>query len=167
MNKHYIKYLSLLPLFVLLQVLVLNEVLFFSYLNPYLYLALILSLPLKTPKWFLLVYAFFLGFFIDLFSGSLGFHSTATVLLAFVKPAISRICIPHNILGDYDKISMTKIGSKSFITYAFLLIIIHNTVLFSLEHLSFSFSIFTKIVSSSILTLVLILIMELFKNKKK
>ena len=63
MNKHYIKYLSLLPLFVLLQVLVLNEVLFFSYINPYLYLALILSLPLKTPKWFLLVYAFFLGFF--------------------------------------------------------------------------------------------------------
>ena len=112
MNKHYIKYLSLLPLFVLLQVLVLNEVLFFSYINPYLYLALILSLPLKTPKWFLLVYAFFLGFFIDLFSGSLGFHSTATVLLAFVKPAISRISIPHNILGDYDKISMPKIGSN-------------------------------------------------------
>ena len=119
------------------------------------------------PTFFLLIYAFFLGFFIDLFSGSLGFHSTATVLLAFVKPAISRISIPHNILGDYDKISMTKIGSKSFITYAFLLIIIHNTVLFSLEHLSFSFSIFAKIVSSSILTLVLILIMELFKNKKK
>jgi hypothetical protein len=62
---------------------------------------------------------------------------------------------------------MTKIGGKSFITYAFLLIIIHNTVLFSLEHLSFSFAIFVKIVSSSILTLVLILILELFQNKKK
>jgi rod shape-determining protein MreD len=167
MNKHYLKYLILLPFFVLLQILVLNEVLFFSYLNPYLYLALILSLPLKTPKWFLLVYAFSLGFLIDLFSGVLGFHSTATVLLAFVKPTISKISIPHNILGDYDKISMTKIGGKSFITYAFLLIIIHNTVLFSLEHLSFSFAIFVKIVSSSILTLVLILILELFQNKKK
>ena len=105
---------------------------------------------------------FLLGFFIDLFSGSIGFHSTATVLLAFVKPAISRISIPHNILGDYDKISMHKIGGKSFITYAFLLILIHNTVLFSLEHLSFRVSIFTKIVSSSIISLVLILIMELF-----
>ena len=167
MNKHYIKYLSLLPLFVLLQVLVLNEVLFYSYINPYLYLALIISLPLKTPKWFLLVYAFFLGFFIDLFSGSLGFHSTATVLLAFIKPTISRISIPHNILGDYDEISIPKIRSKSFITYAFLLIIMHNTVLFSLGHLRCNVSIFSKIVSSSILTLILILIMELFKNKKK
>ena len=167
MNKHFIKYLSLLPLFVLLQVLVLNEILFFSYINPYLYVTLILSLPLKTPKWFLLLYAFLLGLLIDLFGASLGFHSTATVLLAFVKPTFTKISIPHNILGDYDKISMHKIGKKSFITYAFLLIIIHNTVLFCLEHLSFSLPIFAKIFSSSILTLVLILIMELFRNKKK
>ena len=167
MNKHFIKYLSLLPLFVLLQVLVLNEILFFSYINPYLYLALILSLPLKTPKWFLLLYAFFLGFFIDLFGGSLGFHSTATVLIAFLKPAISKITIPHNILEDNDEICMNKIGNKSFIMYSLILLLFHNTVLFLLEHLSFSFSILGKIIASSFFTLILILMMELFKTKKK
>ena len=167
MNKHFIKYLSLLPLFVLLQVLVLNEILFFSYINPYLYLALILSLPLKTPKWFLLLYAFFLGFFIDLFGGSLGFHSTATVLIAFLKPAISKITIPHNILEVNDEICMNKIGNKSFIMYSLILLLFHNTVLFLLEHLSFSFSILGKIIASSFFTLILILIMELFKTKKK
>ena len=167
MNKHFIKYLSLLPLFVLLQVLVLNEILFFSYINPYLYLALILSLPLKTPKWFLLLYAFLLGFFIDLFGGSLGFHSTATVLIAFLKPAISKITIPHNILEDNDEICMNKIGNKSFITYSITLLLFHNAVLFLLEHLSFSFSILGKIIASSFFTLILILIMELYKTKKK
>jgi len=167
MNKHFIKYLSLLPLFVLLQVLVLNEILFFSYINPYLYLALILSLPLKTPKWFLLLYAFLLGFFIDLFGGSLGFHSTATVLIAFLKPAISKITIPHNILEDNDEICMIKIGNKSFIMYSLILLFFHNTVLFLLEHLSFSFSILGKIIASSFFTSILILIMELFKTKKK
>ena len=167
MNKHFIKYLSLLPLFVLLQVLVLNEILFFSYINPYLYLALILSLPLKTPKWFLLLYAFLLGFFIDLFGGSLGFHSTATVLIAFLKPAISKITIPHNILEDNDEICMNKIGNKSFITYSMTLLLLHNTVLFLLEHLSFSFSILGKIITSSFFTLILILIMEIFKTNKK
>ena len=167
MNKHFIKYLSLLPLFVLLQVLVLNEILFFSYINPYLYLALILSLPLKTPKWFLLLYAFFLGFFIDLFGGSLGFHSTATVLIAFLKPAISKITIPHNILEVNDEICMNKIGNKSFIMYSLILLLFHNTVLFLLEHLNFSFSILGKIIASSFFTLILILIMELFKTKKK
>ena len=167
MNKHFIKYLSLLPLFVLLQVLVLNEILFFSYINPYLYLALILSLPLKTPKWFLLLYSFLLGFFIDLFGGSLGFHSTASVLIAFLKPAISKITIPHNILEVNDEICMNKIGNKSFIMYSLILLLFHNTVLFLLEHLSLSFSILGKIIASSFFTLILILIMELFKTKKK
>ena len=167
MNKHFIKYLSLLPLFVLLQVLVLNEILFFSYINPYLYLALILSLPLKTPKWFLLLYAFLLGFFIDLFGGSVGFHSTASVLIAFLKPAISKITIPHNILEDNDEICMNKIGIKAFITYSMTLLLFHNTVLFLLEHLSFNFSMLGKIIASSFITLILILIMEIFKTNKK
>ncbi len=88
MNKYYAKYLGLLPLFFLLQVLVLNEILFLTYINPYLYLALIISLPSKTSKWFLLVYAVIIGFFIDLFGGSLGFHSTAAVFISFINPAI-------------------------------------------------------------------------------
>ena len=167
MNKHFIKYLSLLPIFVLLQVLALNKVLFFTYINPYLYLALIISLPLKTPKWFLLVYAFLLGFFIDLFGGSLGFHSTATVFIAFVKPAISKITIPHNILGDTDEISLNKIGTKSFITFSLIIILIHNTLLFILEHLDFNLSILGKSLASSALTLILILILEIFRSSKK
>ena len=108
MNNYYIKYLIFLPLFVLLQILVLNEILFFTYINPYLYLTLIISLPLKTQKWFLLIYAFLLGFFIDVFAGSLGFHSTATVFIAFIKNSISKITIPHNILEDTDEITSNK-----------------------------------------------------------
>ena len=167
MNKYYAKYIGLLPLFVLLQILVLNEILFFTYINPYLYLALIISLPLKTQKWFLLVYAFVLAFFIDLFGGSLGFHSTATVFIAFIKSAISKITIPHNILEDTDEITLNKIGSKSFIILSFLIILIHNIILFGLEHLHFNLHILGKIVASSLVTLVLVLILEIFKSSKK
>ena len=167
MNKYYAKYLGLLPVFFLLQVLVLNEILFLTYINPYLYLALIISLPFKTSKWFLLVYAFVIGFFIDLFGGSLGFHSTAAVFIAFVKHAISKITIPLNVLGDTDEITLNKIGSKSFIVFSLLMILIHNTILFSLEHLHFNFDILIKIIASSLVTLVLVLILEVFKSSKK
>ena len=167
MNKYYIKYLGLLAVFVLLQVLILNKILFFTYINPYLYLALIISWPLKAPKWFLLVYAFTLGFFIDLFGGSLGFHSTATVFIAFIKPTISKITIPHNILGDTDEITLNKVGSKSFIIFSFLIILIHNNILFILEHLDFNFRILGKIVASSLVTLILVLILEVFRSSKK
>ena len=167
MNKLYIKYLFLLPIYVLLQVFVLNEVLFFSYINPFLYIILIISLPLKTPKWFLLIYAFILGCFIDLFSASLGFHSTATVLIAFIKPFISKISIPHNILDENDKISMKKIGGQAFMTFSFLLIIIHNCCLFVLEHLNFSLDILIKIIGSAIVTLIIVLITQLLESRKE
>ena len=167
MNKPFIKYLGLLPAYVLLQVVVLNEVLFSAYINPFLYVVLIISLPLKTPKWFLLVYAFLLGFFIDLFSSSLGFHSTASVLIAFLKPLISKITIPYNILGEMDKISLQKIGAKAYITFSLLLILIHNSCLFALEHCNFNFTILSKVISSSIITLIIILITQLFMWQKK
>lgn len=166
MNKHFIKYLGLLPFYVLLQVLVLNEVLFSAYINPFLYILLIISLPLKTPKWFLLVYAFLLGFSIDIFSGSLGFHSTATVLIAFLKPFISKITIPYNILGESDEITMKKIGTKSFITFSLFLILIHNSCLFIIEHLSFNLALSGKILASSVATLIIVLITQLFKQGK-
>ena len=166
MNNYFIKYLGLLPLYLLLQVLVLNEVLFSSYINPFLYVLLIITLPLRTPKWFLLSYAFLLGFSIDLFSGSLGFHSTATVLIAFVKPLISRITIPHNILAETDEITLKKIGSKSFITFSLFLIIIHNSCLFITEHLSFNLDLFGKIIASSVVTLIIMLITQLFQQNK-
>lgn len=166
MNSHFIKYLGLLPLYVLLQVLVLNEVLFSAYINPFLYVMLIISLPLKTPKWFLLIYAFLLGFSVDIFSGSLGFHSTATILTAFIKPIISKITIPHNILGDTDEITLQKVGYKSYITFSIFLILIHNSCLFITEHLSFNFALFGKILASSVATLIIILITQLFQRDK-
>ena len=166
MNKHFIKYLGLLPLYVLLQVIVLNEVFFSTYINPFLYVVLIISLPLKTPNWFLLIYAFLLGFSIDLFSGSLGFHSTATILITFIKPFIGKITIPHNILSDTDEITLKKVGNKAFITFSLFLILIHNSCLFITEHLSVSLALFGKIMASSLVTLIIVLITQFFQHEK-
>jgi hypothetical protein len=62
---------------------------------------------------------------------------------------------------------LNKIGSKSFIVFSLLMILIHNTILFSLEHLHFNFHILVKIIASSLVTLVLVLILEVFKSSKK
>ena len=72
-----IKYLLQLPFFLLIQIYILNEVLFASYINPFIYLVVLIIMPFKTPKWYLLIYAFTFGFLIDIFSGNLGMHSTA------------------------------------------------------------------------------------------
>lgn len=68
MTNQILKYLLQLPIYLLIQICILNEVLFFSYINPYLYLIILIVMPYKTPKWFLLLYAFTIGLLLDLFS---------------------------------------------------------------------------------------------------
>ena len=160
------KYIIQIPVYTLIQILILNEILFLSYINPYLYIILIIVLPYKTPKWFLIIYAFFLGFSIDIFSGTLGMHSFASVLIAFCKNSIAKITIPHNIVEQGDELIMQKIGVKSFLTYTFLITLIHLSTLFFLEHLNLEFKMLFKILLSVITTTILISITQLFFFKK-
>ncbi|MBG65285.1 MAG: rod shape-determining protein MreD [Flavobacteriales bacterium] len=165
MTKLFYKYLKLTPVFILIQILVLNQILFFGYMNPFLYIILILSLPIGTSKWFLLLYSFVIGFIIDIFSTSLGFHSTACVLIAFIKPYISKITIPQNILGYMDEINMWKIGVKPYVLYSLIIILIHHALLFIIENASFNIHVLQKIIFSTIMTLIILLIVQL-ANKK-
>ena len=160
MTKLLYKYIALSPVFIAIQIFILNDIFFANFTNPFLYIILIITLPKKTPKWFLLVFAFQLGLFIDLFSNSLGYHSTACVLIAFLRPIIIEFIIANNIINEFDQIKMQKLGFKSFIIYSFILILIHHTTLFFLEYcdVKILFSIILKIVISSLISLLLICI---------
>jgi len=72
--KDIYTYIWVAPLFILLQVLFLNNIYFLSYINPLVYVILIITLPQNTEKWFLLIYAFILGFSLDIFEGNLGLN---------------------------------------------------------------------------------------------
>ncbi|MEE2700185.1 MAG: hypothetical protein VYD71_02345 [Bacteroidota bacterium] len=164
MIKHLYKYLFLMPVFVFIQIYILNQVMFNGYINPYFYIMLIICLPQISPRWFLLVFAFFLGFFIDLFEGAIGFHSTAAVFIAFVKPAVENIVIPKNTISGDQDLFLQKLGFKMFSLLSLLIIFIYHTVLFLLAHFKLaSFAnIFGKIMLSSLITFAIILICQFF-----
>ena len=166
MSKQIIKYIVQLPVYLLVQIYILNEILFASYINPYLYLIILIIMPYKIPKWFLLFYAFIIGFLLDLFSGNLGMHSTACLILVLIKSPVSKITIPHNIIEENDELIMQKIGAKSFILFSSILVFIHHTILFILEHATLDFQIFIKILASTIITTMIISITQLFFFKK-
>ena len=164
MIKELYKYLWLMPIFIFIQAYILNQVLFNGYINPYFYIMLIICLPQITPKWFLLIFAFFLGFFLDVFEGSIGFHSTACVLIAFLKPSIEKVVMAKNTIGGEQDLFLQKLGFKVFSVFCFLLIFIHHSLLFLLAHFklaTFS-SILGKIALSSIITFIIILICQFF-----
>ena len=162
MIKQLYKYIVLMPVFIFIQVYILNEVMFGGYHNPYCYIMLIICLPQVTPRWFLLVFAFLLGFFIDVFEGSIGFHSSAAVFMAFLKPAVEKAVIPKNTINGEQDLFLQKLGFKMFAVFSLLLIFIHHSSYFLLAYFDFSVKIFGKIIMSSIITFAIILICQFF-----
>ncbi len=154
--------------YVLIQVLVLNNIQFSGYINPYPYVIFVLTLPLWiSPNWILLI-AFLLGISIDTFSGTMGLHIFATVFIAFLRQGLLNVLKPQN---DYksQEISWQNLGFQWFIVYASIGIFIHHLILFSIESLSFAGFTYTLkvIVSSTFFSVIIALIYELFRIKSK
>lgn len=155
---------------VLIQVLILNHINLHNTINPFLYVLVIILLPLDTPIWALLFSGFFLGLTIDSFSGSFGIHAAATTLMAFSRPFVLRIVTPRGGYEHEQVPGMHVMGLRWFMAYSALLVFIHHFVLFNLEIFRLSEIFFTllRIIASCLFTLLLILISQyVFKGRKK
>ena len=62
---------------ILVQVVVLNNVQFSGFINPFVYIMFIMMLPVRMPKTFLLLAAFITGLVVDVFSNTMGMHAAA------------------------------------------------------------------------------------------
>ncbi len=96
MINRILRFSLIFILLILLQVLLFNNIQFSGYVNPYVYIMFILLLPVEIPSWLLLIISFFTGLIIDLFTGTPGMHTSATVLAGFVRPYVLRIISPRD-----------------------------------------------------------------------
>ena len=111
---------------ILFQVLILNNIQFNGYINPYLYIYFILLLPFETPRWLLLLSAFLLGLSLDAFTNTFGLNAAACVLMAFVRPfVISAISTGTEFMIGHST-SLKNQGFKWFAYYSITLIFIHH-----------------------------------------
>ena len=154
-------------LLVLIQVFILNNIQLGGFINPYIYVLFILILPFETPKWFLLIIAFILGMSVDLFSHTIGMHSSATVFMAFLRPYILKLISPRDGYESETLPQLKYYGAAWFIRYASILVFAHHLFLFYVEvfRLSNFFATFVRVVLSSIFTILLILISQYFFRK--
>lgn len=129
----YFRYLLLFVILVLFQILILNNIWFSGTINPQMYILVIILLPLNTPGWFLLITAFLLGLVIDTFSDSIAIHTTATVFMAFCRPAIIRILKGKIPDDEADIPSFAFFGTFPLIVFIVVTVLLHHTVLFFME----------------------------------
>lgn len=166
MINSLIRYGIVFFVLILLQLLVMNNIQFSGYVNPYIYVMIILLMPVEIAAWLLLIIAFLTGIIVDIFSGSTGMHASATVLAAFVRPFVLRIIAPRDGYESGQGPSMVTYGFKWYLLYAGIIVVIHHTALFYLEVFRFAdfFRTMMRVLFSSLFSVTFILFAEYYRK---
>mgnify|MGYP002095706771 CR=1 FL=1 len=153
---------------VLLQVLILNNVHIAGYATPFLYIYLILKFESDTPRNALMLWAFFLGLAVDVFSDTPGMNAAAipTVLLAFLRPTFLRLFVPRDTLDTLVP-AIRTMGILPFLKYLVVSVLIHHGLLLTLEFFSFAHigTLLLRIAASTLLTVTCIMAVEGIRKK--
>lgn len=159
-------------LLILIQFYVLDKIHVHQMVTPYIYYLFIAWMPFRLNRSLQMILAFILGFTLDSFRHSPGFHASACVLIAYLRPFFINILIPQEGAdSNYEEPSVKSLGGFfQYIVYTGLLTVIHHAWLFFLEALEFGnfwYFIFKTLLSTAI-SLILIFVTEaLFSRKQK
>ncbi|MDO4162789.1 MAG: rod shape-determining protein MreD [Bacteroides sp.] len=165
-----LKYLHKIEWFiglVLLQVLILNNVHIAGYATPFLYVYLILKFESGTMRNELMLWAFFLGLTVDVFSDTPGMNAAATVLLAFLRPVFLRFFMPRDVVDSIVP-TVRTMGLSSFLKYLVVCILVHHAMLLVIEFFSFAHfgTLLLRIVASTLLTVACVMALEGINKRK-
>lgn len=155
-------------LFLMLQLLLFNNIDFMGYLNPFPYVLYIILFPVNGNKPTLLVSSFLLGLLLDIFTNSGGVHATASLLLAYVRPSLFKFSF--GLSYEYQTVKITDKITPERISFLLLAIFIHHLILFLLEffRLSLIVSVIGRTLLATIFTfLMCLLIIYLIKPNKR
>lgn len=168
MINSVLRFSLIVILLILLQLLLFNNIQFSGYINPYVYIMIVLLLPSTLPAWLLLIISFLTGLVIDLFMGSPGMHASATLLAGFSRPYILKLISPRDGYEPGSELSMQTYGLRWFLIYTVIIVIIHHTALFYLEVFRFSgfFRTALRVLLSSVFTISFILLLERYRKRR-
>ncbi len=168
MINSILRYLVIFIILILAQLLLFNNMQFSGFVNPYVYVMIILLLPAVIPSWLLLVVSFLAGLIIDLFSGSPGMHASATLAAGFSRPFVLSFIAPRDGYDSASGLSMSAYGFRWFLLYTATIVSIHHLVLFYLEVFRFTdfFRTLLRVILSSAVTTTIILLVESYKRPK-
>ncbi|MEO6883091.1 MAG: rod shape-determining protein MreD [Bacteroidia bacterium] len=153
----------------LLQVLIVKNIELGKFVNPFIYILFLMMLPFTIPNGLLLIIAFVTGLTMDMFYNTMGMHAFACVFMAYCRPSVLRIISPRDGYEFGAEPTLRSMGLQWFLPYSIVLVLIHHTVLFTVEFFRFSEfgSTFLKIIFSSIATIILLFISQFLFYKEK
>ena len=166
MNRDNLIFIFRFLLLLFLQAFLLNNINFFGFINPNLYLLFIIVYRLDGNPTLLIVLGFVMGLLLDLLTQGLGGQTIAALTIAFLRPYIIRFSFGVNYDVPMGMIKGSLLTQR--LLYLSLMVVIHNLVLCSVIYFSFdnTITILKNTLFTSLFTFILIYIsLGLFKNQ--
>ncbi|MGN1375909.1 MAG: rod shape-determining protein MreD, partial [Prevotella sp.] len=131
-----------------------------------LYIYFILLFRRNYPRWAIILWSFFTGLCIDIFSNTPGVAASATTIIGLLQPYLLNLFIPRDSPEDLMP-SVKSLGFLKYLYYSFICVSIYTTLFFSIETFNFFNWIqwLKNIAGSTIITLLLIIAIENTKKK--
>ena len=160
MTRMIFRYIMHFLLLVLLQLFVFNNVYLLQLIHPLIYVYFILFLPLSLNKNLLLLFAFGLGFIIDIFSNSYGMHTASSLLIAFLRTFYLNYLLAEEPNESHITPNIGNMGLRYFLFYILFFVFIHHFCLHIIQAYGFRDILFTllKIILNTIFSSFVILI---------
>ena len=162
-TQNLIRIALIFVLSIIAQLLIFNNLQFFGFVNPYIYILILMTLPFGATTGTVMTIGFFAGLIIDIFCNTPGMHAGASVLAGFLRQYFLRFIAMHN---EYEAEVMPDLRTYDIVWYAkytALMVLTHHVALFALEQFDtfFFWPTLLRIILSSIATILFIFIIQL------
>ena len=123
--KIFFQFISL----ILAQIIVLDNINLFGFLNPIIYILFIITYRFDQNQTLFIFLSFLLGLTIDLLTQSSGANTISCLILGYIRPFI--INFSFKINSDMPKAYITDPKISNRISYIFSIVLIHHLIYFS------------------------------------
>ncbi len=154
--------IALTILLLLLQVLALNHITLLGYATPYLYLMILLKLPLSLHRNWVIAISFVVGLVVDLFCNTLGMHALACSTMALARYYTLRLIIKNDEELVMAMPSRSNLGHEQYLYYTVILSTLFCLTLSVVQYFTLQNSgkLLLMSLSSALLTTIIIIALE-------
>lgn len=158
MSRQILSFIVKFILLILVQAVIFNNIVLFNTAIPFVFIYIIISMPITWGTNASMTIAFLAGFIIDVFANTQGVNTLSCTILAFARKPIFHLYMQHDENLSGAKPSLQSMGSNEFLKYAVTMTLAYCFMVFTIDAFAvFSFFRYlAHIFGSAIFTSVLI-----------
>jgi len=159
MNNIIKQYIFFSFIIITLQLIMFNNVNFLGFINPWIYIFLIIIIPASIKENYLIIISFLMGLLLDSLFSTSGINTISLISVAWLRNYLLKKIFSGK---NYDKkkfISIKNNGFNLYLKYVTTIVFIHHGILILVDYVNFIkiSEIMMKTILSSIVSIVIIM----------